>query len=196
MNFTTIISILLGCLAVYSNSVEVQGASNNQFSAKRVALLQVTKDGSVCIVGYHKDDDKCVSNNDWCDSYDEQYGNCKDCNFWTWTVNHDTQGTYCATHWWAVVLIILAIILGILLCCGLCGLLYMKKKASAEGSHGRYDDNHYDIPTSNEIPHYGVENQVRGEFMKQGAKNVMSNPGTYGAGNYMSGGGYNPYGGY
>ena len=77
----------------------------------------------------------------------------------------------------------------------------MKKKA-ANSPHSRYDDDHHDMPTSNELPHYGMENQVRGQMVKQGAKNVYSNPGSYGSGSYGSGnyssgrGVYNPYGGY
>jgi len=111
---------------------------------------------------------------------------CKDCSFWAWTVEHDTQGTYCATHWWAVFLIILAILLGILLCLGLCYFAYMaykksKLKGKAKGGNiDRYDDENR-VGTSNDLGGYGggynYENKAKNQFVRNQAKDVQSYPG-------------------
>ena len=148
-------------------------------STRYIELLQMTSNGDECEKGKHLDDDKCVSNNDWCDHYNGVSFNCDECNFWTWTVNNEEQGNYCATHWWAVVLIILAILLGVALCCGLLGWLWMRSKKRAvqhEVEDARYDygKGGHDVR---------VEDGVRGGYGGYGGKNQ-----------YMSG--YNTLSGY
>ena len=122
-----------------------------------IGLFQKTSDGVECLRGTHLDDDKCVSNTDWCDHYNEVTKNCEDCNFWTWTKNNEEQGNYCATHWWAVALIILAILLGIALCCGILGWLWMRSKKRAV--QHEVEDARYDYGGKG-----GYENNVRGGF--------------------------------
>ena len=78
-------------------------------------LLQKTDDGTVCSLGTHVNNDKCDTNNDWCDDYDTLSGNCTRCSFWAWQVRDYQQGFYCATHWWAWFLIFLGIIVGLAL---------------------------------------------------------------------------------
>ena len=99
-------------------------------------------DDVTCDRGFHEDDDECVSNNDWCNDYNEVTQNCEECSFWVWEVEDVNQGNYCATHWWAVFLIILAILLGVALCCGLCAWLYMKNKRKNAYQH--MEEAHHD----------------------------------------------------
>ena len=83
--------------------------------------LQVDENGNKCERGKHLDNGKCISNEDWCNNFDSQSGNCSECSKWAWQQNNQYQGDYCATHWWAWVLIILG---SILLACLLAGAIY------------------------------------------------------------------------
>ena len=109
--------------------------------AKVEELLQKADDGTVCSLGYHVNDGKCDTNDDWCDDYDSLSGNCTRCSFWAWTVTDISQGDYCATHWWAWVLIFLGVLLGLALLVFL--LKYFcrgsTKKATAHPNAGRYE---------------------------------------------------------
>ena len=106
-----------------------------------VMQLQQAPDGTVCTKGMHLDNDLCISNEDWCDEFNNETLSCDSCSFWVWEVESQEQGNWCATHWWAVFLICLAILLGVLLCVGLCAWLALKagQKSSAKPK-GRAED--------------------------------------------------------
>ena len=71
----------------------------------------VLSNGTICVRGTHKDQDKCVSNTDWCEKYDVVTLACDDCKFWGFMTNSAEQGHYCATHWWMWLLFILGLLI-------------------------------------------------------------------------------------
>ena len=149
--------------------------------------FQKTSDGTECIQGQHLDDDKCVSNNDWCNTYDKTAGNCSDCSKWTWKQNNQKQGDYCATKWWAWVLIFL----GSLLLAGLiaaaiwycCCFNHGKKKTSRYGNEMENLDHQYDRAD------YGYEKNVRGgNYRNDGYQDGYNRDAGYGNSGYREAG--------
>ena len=151
-------------LIVLTVSVILQ-ITNQQSSTKE---FQKTSSGEVCYKGKHLDDDKCVSNNDWCNNYDDFSGNCSECSKWAWQQNNDKQGNYCATHWWAWVLIILgSILLACLIAAAIwycCCVKHGKKKASGYDEHTEMHQV-YDYDKSHERNYYSSsDNYGRGGY--------------------------------
>ena len=68
-------------------------------------------DGTICPRGTHRDDNKCVSNTDWCRKFNNVSLGCEDCKFWAFKTENFEQSNYCATHWWVWFLIFLGILL-------------------------------------------------------------------------------------
>lgn len=111
-----IILIMMACSAV--------------INAKVLTNSKLTVDTAVvsCVRGTHLDNDLCVANTKYCDNYDATTKNCIDCNWYSWWTEYDTntrpdQGSYCATHWWMMMLwalALLALLALLLACCWLC----------------------------------------------------------------------------
>ena len=84
--------------------------SLTMISMNRAEVNKLT-DGTICPRGTHTDDDKCVSNTDWCRKFNNVSLGCEDCKFWAWKTENFEQSNYCATHWWIWFLIFLGILL-------------------------------------------------------------------------------------
>lgn len=97
-----------------------------------------TSAGVVCARGNHKDNDVCVSNTDWCEegAMDFSTGDCYDCKLYAWTTTSETQGRYCATHWWRWLLWILLALVILAIIGAVIAMMRKKNLAKANRSYG------------------------------------------------------------
>jgi len=128
-------ALLLICFLVFTiNTRDIAAKLGSSF------LLLATESTPIsngCKFGEHKLNGKCSANSDYCkdNSYNSTTKSCSSC---VWYASHvesknvdkynQKTGDYCQTHWWAVILIILGIVLLIGLIIGLACQCCTKRK--------------------------------------------------------------------
>jgi hypothetical protein len=122
---------LFTLLAVtYATPVRIE-AGTETLSLK----IDLAADVSICLVGNHIVNGKCVANTDYCSTYDPVTHNCSSCNWYAFWVENDSSdasgtktGNYCKTRWWVWILSSIALLLFLGILIGLCVMWCGKKR--------------------------------------------------------------------
>lgn len=120
---------------------------HNRFNT---AGFQVAKDCTVCAIGTHENNTKCVSNSEGCSKkLTGTETSCKKCSFWYWSSKSTVQGNYCYNRWWMwaiifcgafIALMLLISMIGFFACCNDC-CSKKQKDSSSKKLNGKGDIN-------------------------------------------------------